>query len=170
MIRRDIDAARSLGFTDTTFFVGDGDHPPLKEQSFDYVHTVGALHHLPDPARTIKEIQRILVPGGMHFASENNRSMFRGIFDLLMKIHPLWIEEAGAEPTMSRKMFDDWCRTLPVTITSQTSIFLPPHLVNLFNVDVAERLVSWSDRFFSRVPIMRSHGGILFVTITKLPA
>jgi len=170
MIRRDIDVARSRGFTETTFFVGDGANPPLRDQSFDYVHTVGALHHLPDPARTVKEIQRILVPGGLHFASENNRSMFRGIFDLLMKIHPLWNEEAGAEPTMSRKMFDDWCRALPVEITSQTSIFLPPYFLNLFTVDAAERLIHWSDRLFLRVPIMRSHGGILFVTIRKLPA
>jgi SAM-dependent methyltransferase/uncharacterized protein YbaR (Trm112 family) len=169
MIRRDIEAARNLGFTDTTFFVGDGAHPPLKDQSFDYVQTVGALHHLPDPACTINEIQRILVPGGIYFASENNRSMFRGIFDLLMKIHPLWIEEAGAEPTMSRRMFDDWCRGLPVTLTSETSIFLPPHLVNLFPFNIARRLVEWTDRVVLHIPIVRNHGGIIFVHITKLP-
>src|SRR5947208_405144 len=75
MIRKDINAARSRGFTEITFFVGDAANPPLRDQSFDYVHTVGTLHHLPDPTRTIKEIQRILVPRGIHFASENNRSM-----------------------------------------------------------------------------------------------
>jgi len=169
VIRRDIDEARSRGYSKTTFFVGDGAFPPLKDASFDYVHTIGALHHLPDPASTIRQIQRILVPGGIHFASENNQSVFRGIFDLLMKICPLWIEEAGAEPMISRQMIDDWCRGLPVKIVSQTSIFVPPHLINLFGLDAAKRVVDLSDHFFLHVPFMRAQGGILFVTIAKVP-
>jgi SAM-dependent methyltransferase/uncharacterized protein YbaR (Trm112 family) len=169
VIRRDIVEARARGCSaKTTFFVGDGAFPPLKDASFDYVHTIGALHHLPDPASTIRQIQRILVPGGIHFASENNRSVFRGIFDLLMKIYPLWIEEAGAEPLMSRQIIDGWCRGLPVKIESETSIFVPPHLVNLLGLNAAKRVVDWTDRIFSHVPFMRVQGGILFITIAKI--
>jgi hypothetical protein len=125
---------------------------------------------MPDPATTVKQIQRILVPGGIHFAAENNKSAFRGIFDLMMKIYPLWIEEAGAEPLMTRTMFDDWCRQMTVNISSQTSIFLPPHLVNLFGLNSAKQLVELSDRFFSHIPFMRAQGGILLVTIVKARA
>jgi ubiquinone/menaquinone biosynthesis C-methylase UbiE/uncharacterized protein YbaR (Trm112 family) len=171
VIRSDIEEARTRGCSArTTFFVGDGAFPPFKDGSFDYVHTVGALHHLPNPADTIKHIQRILVPGGLHFAAENNHSVFRGIFDLLMKIYPLWIEEAGAEPLMTRQMIDDWCRRLPVKISSQTSIFVPPHLINLLSQNAANRAVEWTDRFFSHIPFWRVQGGILLVTIAKVPA
>lgn len=171
MIRGDIEEARARGCgLKTTFFVGDGAFPPFKDASFDYVHTFGALHHLPNPAEAIRDIERILVPGGLYFAVENNLSVFRGIFDLLMKFYPLWIEEAGAEPLMSRRMIEDWCQGLPVRIITETSIFVPPQLINLFGQNVANKMVDWIDRFFSHLPLIKEHGGLLLFTIVKASA
>lgn len=152
----------------TTFLVADGGHLAFRPGAFDHVQTFGALHHLPDPQRAVQQIQQILVPGGSHFAVENNQTLFRGIFDLLMKIYPLWVEEAGAEPLISRAMVERWCQGLPVEITSQTSIFLPPHLFNLLGVNLARGAVDWSDRFFSLIPGIRAHGGQLVLQIKKL--
>ena len=78
----------------TTFLVADGNAPPFVQSSFDYALTYGVLHHLPNPAVACRQIQRILKPGGTYFGSENNKSIFRGIFDLLMRFVPLWTEEA----------------------------------------------------------------------------
>jgi SAM-dependent methyltransferase/uncharacterized protein YbaR (Trm112 family) len=152
----------------TTFFVGDGGYLAFKPGSFDHVQTFGSLHHLPDPCQAMRQIQEILVPGGTHFAVENNQTIFRGIFDLMMKIYPLWIEEAGAEPLISRAMVDEWCRGLPVAINSQTSIFLPPHLFNLLGFDLARSAVDWSDRICTLVPGLRHHGGQLVLETKKL--
>jgi len=152
----------------TTFFVGDAGHLAFRPGTFDHVQTFGSLHHLPDPRRAVQQIQQILVPGGTHFAVENNQTIFRGIFDLMMKIYPLWIEEAGAEPLISQAMVDEWCRGLPVAIESQTSIFLPPHLFNLLGVDLARSAVDLSDRFFSLIPGIRAQGGQLVFEIRKL--
>jgi SAM-dependent methyltransferase/uncharacterized protein YbaR (Trm112 family) len=152
----------------TTFFVGDGGYLAFKPGSFDHVQTFGSLHHLPDPRQAVRQIQQVLTTGGSHFAVENNQTVFRGIFDLMMKIYPLWIEEAGAEPLISRSMVEEWCRGLPVEILSQTSIFLPPHLFNLLGADLARRAVDLSDRFFSLIPGIRAHGGQLVFEIKKL--
>jgi len=37
---------------------------PFEDQSFDYVHSSGVLHHTPDPGAILKEFHRILKPGG----------------------------------------------------------------------------------------------------------
>jgi ubiquinone/menaquinone biosynthesis C-methylase UbiE len=42
-----------------------GDELPLATASVDYVHTSGVLHHLPDPLATLRELRRVLRPGGM---------------------------------------------------------------------------------------------------------
>lgn len=169
VIAQDIEAAKQRRLhAKTTFFVGDGSFLAFKNGSFNFSQTFGVLHHLPNPPSVVREIQRILAPGGLHFAVENNKSMFRGAFDAMMKLKPLWIEEAGEEPLMSRQMVDDWCAGLPVKVDSETSIFLPPHLVNILPQRVADAAVEYSDRLFSLMPILRQHGGQLVFTIGSL--
>ena len=38
---------------------------PFADNSFDYIHTSGVLHHVPDPIKILLEFSRILKPGGM---------------------------------------------------------------------------------------------------------
>jgi len=166
-VRRANEDARARGLLGTgTFFVGDGSYLPFVSSSFDHVNTLGALHHLPNPKEVIADIQRILKPGGVHFAIENNKSAFRKIFDLLMMIRPLWIEEAGTHPLISRQMVLDWTKGLPVRVDSETSVFLPPQLLNPLG-KFAIPAVELSDRLFSLIPIWNRHGGQLIFSITK---
>ena len=37
---------------------------PFEDASFDHVHSSGVLHHVEDPAAVLREIRRILIPGG----------------------------------------------------------------------------------------------------------
>jgi SAM-dependent methyltransferase len=162
------DARRQNLMRKTTFFVGDGSFLPFRSETFDYAQTIGALHHLPNPQQALHEIQEILTVGGIYYGVENNKSFFRGIFDLLMRIKPLWIEEAGAEPLISAEMIADWLSGSRVQVNSETSVFLPPHLFNLLGPRLARSLLDMSDRFCARIPWLRNQGGQILFMVEKL--
>ena len=53
------------GFSNVEFKQAAGDHIPLPDQSMDGVFANMYLHHAPEPDKTIKEMVRILKPGGV---------------------------------------------------------------------------------------------------------
>ena len=53
--------------------VGDGEHTPFLDNSFDVVFIGGVLHHFPDYTETLGECHRILKPHGQLIAIEPNR-------------------------------------------------------------------------------------------------
>jgi ubiquinone/menaquinone biosynthesis C-methylase UbiE len=46
------------------FVQGDAENLPFADGSFDLVYSHGVLHHTPDTPRTIREVYRVLSPGG----------------------------------------------------------------------------------------------------------
>src|SRR2546428_6768855 len=46
------------------FRVADAEKLDFADDSFDLVYSHGVLHHTPDTARAVREIHRVLVPGG----------------------------------------------------------------------------------------------------------
>lgn len=46
------------------FRVADAEHLDFADESFDLVYSHGVLHHTPDTARAVREIHRVLKPGG----------------------------------------------------------------------------------------------------------
>ena len=46
------------------FVQGDAENLPFADGSFDIVYSHGVLHHTPDTPRTIREVHRVLAPGG----------------------------------------------------------------------------------------------------------
>jgi hypothetical protein len=68
---------------------------------------------------------------GIYFGRENNASIFRRLFDVLMKVNPIWREEAGEQALASQRDTADWLRGLAGSFSYCSSVFLPPHLFNL---------------------------------------
>lgn len=168
MIRKAIARARKAGVADrVSFFVGDADRIPVRDGAFDYACTYGVLHHVPNPGHSYAEIMRLLKPGGIFFASENNKSSFRAIFDWLMRVSPLWTELAGEEPLISRKMIRDWISGMPVDLTSRTSVFLPPHVFNVVGHRVAKPLMASTDFVCQLLPWLRHQGGLIVFETAK---
>ena len=52
--------------------VADAARLPFPDASFDVVIAMHMLYHLPDPAPALKEMQRVLVPGGRCIVTTNN--------------------------------------------------------------------------------------------------
>ena len=55
------------------FEVADVAHLPFPDASFDAVMSTGSIKHWPDPVAGLREIHRVLVPGGRAFIAEMNR-------------------------------------------------------------------------------------------------
>jgi ubiquinone/menaquinone biosynthesis C-methylase UbiE len=66
-------AARSLAAGRLHFEIADVARLPMVDASFDAVLSSGSIKHWPDPVAGLREIHRVLVPGGRAFIGEMNR-------------------------------------------------------------------------------------------------
>lgn len=151
----------------TIFMAADAMRFPVRSASLDYVMAYGVLHHVPDPPRVCREIDRVLRPGGLYLGSENSTSVFRGLFELLQKLRPQWYEEAGPEALFSARSFGESFAGTRMALKARTSVFLPPHLLNQLSPRAAASLLGATDRIAGAIPFLRDNGGLILVEGTK---
>jgi ubiquinone/menaquinone biosynthesis C-methylase UbiE/uncharacterized protein YbaR (Trm112 family) len=151
----------------TVFMAADAMRFPVRSASLDYVMAYGVLHHVPEPPRVCREIDRVLQPGGRYLGSENSTSVFRGLFELLQKIRPQWYEEAGPEALFSARALDESFAGTNMALSTRTSAFLPQHILNQLSTRVAATLLRATDRIGGAIPFLRDNGGLILVEGTK---
>lgn len=59
-----------------SFIQGDAENLPFDDASFDLVYSHGVLHHTPDTARAVRELYRVLAPGGRAVVMLYHRNSF----------------------------------------------------------------------------------------------
>jgi ubiquinone/menaquinone biosynthesis C-methylase UbiE len=59
----------------TEFAVGPADALPFRDGAFTAIITTTAFHHFPDPAASVREIARVLAPGGRVVIGDSVRDM-----------------------------------------------------------------------------------------------
>lgn len=65
-------AGKAAGYTDddaVEFLVGDFDHLPFPDDSLDHVFTMEAFYYATDPEAALREIARVLTPGGTFYCA-----------------------------------------------------------------------------------------------------
>lgn len=149
----------------TAFIVADASEPPVRKRSFDAVTSYGALHHLPSPRAGLLTSLSLLKPKGIFLAAEPNLSLFRPLFDILMRVLPIWHEVANDEPLISGEMVKGWLNGHAVDLRTATSVFLPPHLINMMGFYLGSAMFRWSDALCSRIPMLRNNGGLIMIEV-----
>lgn len=168
MLRKAIADAEAAGNDNLFYVMGDVENLPFQDQAFDACVIYGVLHHLASPRDCLMEVGRVLEEGGRLYALENNRSIFRGAFDLLVKMKKLWEEHPSDHYVMSPEEVKSWGIAAGLDIATQTMVYLPPHFVNPLGRKGAERTIAVSERLLGSLPVLRHHGGLLYIRGTRL--
>jgi ubiquinone/menaquinone biosynthesis C-methylase UbiE len=80
---------------DVDFHHLDAEHLPFEASSFDTVVSTFTLCSIPDAAHALREIRRVLKPGGQFLFLEHGRSPDRSVAALQDRLNPLWQPLAG---------------------------------------------------------------------------
>jgi ubiquinone/menaquinone biosynthesis C-methylase UbiE len=85
--------------------ISDGEHLPFQSESFDVVYSNGVLHHTPDTAGAIREVHRVLRPGGVAKIMLYHRNSLNYWIEIVLRRGVLGLEflrGRSAEQIMSR--------------------------------------------------------------------
>ncbi len=87
------------------FLMADGEQLPFAAESFDVVYSNGVLHHTPDTAGAIREVHRVLRPGGVAKVMLYHRNSLNYWFEIVLRRGLLggeFLRGRSAEDIMSR--------------------------------------------------------------------
>lgn len=143
------------------YIVADADHIPFSTDTFKGCIFSGFLHHVDNPIYTLKEMRRILIRGGLICGFDNHKSKVRWLFDILMKIFPLWKEEGGTHQTISIPMLYSWGKSAGINFNAVPYCYVPPHLYKLMSKRMADSIFDRTNSFFRSNNFLRKFGGLL---------
>jgi ubiquinone/menaquinone biosynthesis C-methylase UbiE/uncharacterized protein YbaR (Trm112 family) len=168
MLRKAIDEAHKLGNEDLFYVMGDAENLPFKDGLFDGCVIYGVLHHLASPPDCLKEVSRVMERAGQFYALENNKSIFRSLFDLLVKLKKLWEEHPSEHYIMSEQEVQSWGKAANMHIRTRTMIYMPPHFINPLGGRGAEITIKVTEKLLGNLPFLKDQGGLVFIRGTKL--
>lgn len=82
MVQEALDRCRALPFGSVQGQEADASALPFKDGFFDAVIAMHMLYHLPDPAKGISEMYRVLKPGGFLAVTTNGAGNMRKMYEL----------------------------------------------------------------------------------------
>ena len=158
-----------------TFIRGDAEDMPFEDDTFDLVYTNGVIHHTPNTLQVIKEIYRVLKPGGKVICmvyAENSIQYWRDLvlwqglrqgqlLDLSIgeiMSRSVEISETGARPLVKvyrpkqlKEMFRDFTDTR--IYHRQLMPHEPPKLLRWLPVSLLQKIMGWNLIIKARKPL-----------------
>jgi SAM-dependent methyltransferase len=162
---------------DGVFMISDGEHLPFRNESFDVVYSNGVLHHTPDTEGAIREVHRVLRPGGVAKVMLYHRNSLNYWVEIVLRRGVLdaeFLRGRSAEDIMSRVIeFSDHGARPLVKVYSKREARALFRLFKDVKVDV-EQLTRSELRFLSPVVsesmldrLRRRIGWNVIITATK---
>jgi SAM-dependent methyltransferase len=162
---------------DGDFMISDGERLPFRSECFDVVYSNGVLHHTPDTAGSIREVHRVLRPGGVAKIMLYHRNSLNYWLEIVLRRGVLGLEflrGRSAEEIMSRviEFSDNDARPL-VKVYSRKEVRELFGMFNEVRVDVEQLMRSElrilsplvSDSMFDR--LCKSIGWNVIITANK---
>lgn len=146
--RRGIDAARCTTFTADL----DALEPGAFDAPFDCIVGFFLLHHLPDYARSIETLSRLLTPTGRIGFLEPNRRNPLFLVQVAACPDMTWAEEKGMFSLSRRGVESAYRRAGLQDLRTKTAGFFPPQVLN--NLPAARRLEARLERFRPLQPLL----------------
>ena len=140
--------------------VADGANSPLKSECFSACVLYGVLHHLADKKLAIQNASSKLTSGGKIYALDPHKSVVRFVFDLIMRVWDLCIEEASDDPLITESQLEEWMKEAQMFGNVKFSTYVPPH-VFLGNLQKNIWLLETTDRIINNVPWLRKFAGAI---------
>jgi ubiquinone/menaquinone biosynthesis C-methylase UbiE len=86
MIAKAQENAQQRGFDNCTFQVGDAERLEFPDGMFDVVISSGLFHWFPDKWRALREMYRVLKPGGQVALRFNGQGAWKRVFTILIRL------------------------------------------------------------------------------------
>ena len=98
--------------TKMSFRVGDAHHLKFKSNTFDAVSSLEVLEHVPDPAKVLNEVKRVLKKGGYGvFLVPSDSALFRLVWFLWLHFYPRgWVWKKTHIQTYRNNFLPELCR------------------------------------------------------------
>ncbi len=173
------EAARVLRAHRPGFVVGDVRAIPFKEGSVDAVYSMGTIEHFEEYAQAVREIFRVLKPGGTAIVGVPNKldPFLRPL--LVHVLNAMGLYGYGMEKSFTPGALQRLLESAGFRVTTRTGILFMPGWLRMLELWLYTRnsrltgLTARPVRFFAwlyrRVPAVRRHG-YLTVCVAERPA
>ena len=157
--------------------VGDVRAVPFADNSFDAIYSMGTIEHFDATEQAVREIARVLKPGGRAIVGVPNRHdpFLRPLLSTVLQAVGLY--GYGYEKSYSRRALREMLTRAGLEVVAETAILFIPGWLRILDLacyswcrpvaTVTGALVRpfvWLDR---HVPAVRKHGYLLATVVTK---
>jgi len=130
-----------------TVIQADMRHVPFRDRSFDLVYTIGTLEHIEEYREALREIFRVLKPGGLIIAGVPYkwdpflRPVLVSLLDAVGK-YPY-----SPEKSFGQREFAQIVKSVGYRVKEQTGLLAFPGLIRLMELFLLRRKVKWPGLF-----------------------